>query len=84
MLMANQILSGTANQIRSCYFLIIYDKYTDISNTKQLTFCLRWVDESFNEHEDFLGIYEVPNIKTDTIVSTVRDIVANADILGTV
>ena len=72
--MANQILSGMADQLRCSYFSIICDEYTDISNKGQLKFCLRWVDESFNEHEDFLGFYEVPNIKSDTIVSALRDI----------
>ena len=69
MLMANQILNGMADQIRGSYFSIICDEYTDISNKEQLTFCLRSSDESFNEHEDFLAFYDVPNTKSDTIVS---------------
>ena len=80
MLMANQILSGMADQIRGSYFSIIYDEYTDISNKEQLTFCLGWVDESFNDHEEFLGFYEVPNIKSDTIVSAVRVILLRTQI----
>ena len=63
-----------ADQIRGSYFSIICDKCTDISNKEQLTFFLKWVDESSNEHEDFLGFYKVPNIKCDTIVSAIRDI----------
>ena len=78
--MANQILSGMADQIRGSYFSIIYDEYTDISNKEQLTFCLGWVDESFNDHEEFLGFYEVPNIKSDTIVSAVRVILLRTQI----
>ena len=74
MLMANQILSGMADQVKGSYFSIIWDEYTEISDKEQLTFCLRWVDETFNEHEDFLGFYEVPNINSDTIVSAKRDI----------
>ena len=80
MLMANKVLSFMADQIRGCYFSIICDEYTDLSNKEQLKFCLRWVDESFNEHETFLGFYEVPNIKSDTIVSAIRDILLRTQI----
>ena len=69
-----------ADQIRGSYFSIICDEYTDISNKEELTFCLRWVDESFNEYEDFLGFYEVPNVKSDTIVSAIRDIMLRTQI----
>ena len=80
MLMANQILSGMTDQIRGSYFSIICDEYTDISNKEELTFFLRWVDESFNESEDYLGFYEVPNVKSDTIVSAIRDIMLRTQI----
>ena len=36
--MANQILSGMANQIRGSYFSIICDEYTKVSQKEQLTF----------------------------------------------
>jgi len=35
---------------------------------------VRWVDESLNPHEDFLGFFEIPNIKSDTIVSAMKDV----------
>ena len=35
--------------------------------------CVRWIDDSFNPHEDFLGFYELPNIVSDTIVSAIKD-----------
>ena len=38
----------------------------------QLTLCLRWIDECFSVYEDFLGFYEVLNIKSGTIISTIR------------
>ena len=56
------------------------EKKIILSPEEQLTFCLRWVDESFNDHEDFLGFYEVLNIKTDTIVSTLGDIMLRTQI----
>ena len=35
---------------------------------------MRWVDESLNPHEDFLGFFEIPNIKSDTIVFAMKDV----------
>ena len=49
------------------------DEYTDVSNKQQLSICVRWVDENLNPHEDFLGFYEVPNIKSETVVSAIKD-----------
>ena len=80
MLMANQILGGMADQIRVSYFSIICDEYMDIYNKEQPMFCLRWLDESLNEQEDFLGFFEPPNIKSDTIVSAIRDILMRMQI----
>ena len=54
-------------------FAVMCDEYTDISNKQQLSFCIRWVDEALNSHEDFLGFYEIPNIRSDTIVSAMKD-----------
>ena len=54
-------------------FSLICDEYTDISNKEQLTFCVRWIDEKLDAHEDFLGFYNVPNISSETIVSVVKD-----------
>ena len=47
------------------------DEYTDISNKEQLSFCVRWVDEKMNAHEDFLD-YEISNIKNDIIVQVMK------------
>ena len=54
-------------------FAVMCDENTDISNKQQLSFCIRWVDEALNSHEDFLGFYEIPNIRSDTIVSAMKD-----------
>ena len=72
--MAHQIIVDLSNIINSTFYSIICDEYTDISNKEQLTRCLRWVDDSFNSHEDFIGFYQVPNIKSDTLVMVIKDI----------
>ena len=50
------------------------DEYTDCSNKKQLSFCIRTVDERLNVEKSFLGFYEVNNIKSDTLVAAIKDI----------
>ena len=34
--------------------------------------CFRWI-EYLRVHEDFVGYYELPDIKSDTIVTTIKD-----------
>ena len=71
MLMAHQIIRGICEKIQKSFYAIICDEYTDISNKEQLTLCLRWVDDCFRVREDFIGFYEVKNIKSDTIVCAI-------------
>ena len=72
-IMANHVLKKIVEDIGSSFFSIIADEYTDINNKEQLTICVRWVDNELQEHEDFLGFYEVPDIESDTIVSAIKD-----------
>ena len=78
--MAHQILRDLANEMKDKYYATICDEYTDVSNKEQLTLCLRWVDDLFEIHEDFLGFYEIPNIKSETIVSAITDILLRIQI----
>ena len=41
---------------------------------------LRWVDERLTVREEFMGLYEVQNINSDTIVSAVKDILLRMQI----
>jgi len=34
---------------------------------------LRWVDDELCAHEEFIGLYEVPNIKASTLIDVVKD-----------
>ena len=45
-LMANEVLITKLNAIKqSKFYSIMCDKYTDVANKQQLSFCLRWIDE---------------------------------------
>ena len=56
------------------FFSIIGDEGTDVSNKEQLSFCLRTVDENLDPFEDFIGFYELENIKSNTIVRVIKNI----------
>ena len=74
-IMANQVVTKKLFQIRGRkYFSIMCDEYTDISNIEQLSFCTRSVDSDLCIYEDFIRFYELLNIKSDTIVSAIKDI----------
>ena len=74
-IMRNSVTRQVISKIKDRYFSIIADEYTDISNKEHLTLCLRWVDNNFDPHEDFIGFYNIPNIKSDTIASVIKDII---------
>ena len=72
--MTKQVLSKKVAEIRkNDYFSIMCDEGTDCSNLEQLSFNIRSVDDDLEVHEDFLGFYEVDNIKSDTIVAAIKD-----------
>ena len=47
---------------------------TDAVNHDQFVLCLRWVDDNFNMHEEFIGLQSVPNIAADTLVAVICDV----------
>ena len=69
-------LHTIASEIRDAgYFCLECDEVTDSSNKEQVIVCLRWVDDKFEPHEDFIGLYQVSDIKSDTIVHVLKDTV---------
>ena len=59
--MAHQILQTITTDLQSSPFLtIMADETTDASNSEQVTIILRRVTESFEVHEEFIGLYKVP------------------------
>ena len=73
--MANQVLRQKLTVIREHkFFAMMADEGTDISNIEQLSFCVRTVDDDLNVHKDFLGFYKVDDIKSETIIKALKDI----------
>ena len=71
--MSKQLLRKKPNDInKGKMFSLMRDEYTDVSNKQQLYMCIRWIDDSLNPHQDFLGFYELPNIASDTIANEIK------------
>lgn len=73
--MALKVLRDIAAHLRdSSFFTIMADETTDVSNREQVTIILRWVDDNdFSVHEEFVGLYLVPSIGSDMLVSIIKD-----------
>ena len=54
-------------------FTIMADEAEDISNKEQLVVCIRWVDENFAVHGDFIAMYPLERTTADHIVAVVKN-----------
>ena len=72
-LTAKEVLAKKLESIRSIKsFGIIGDEYTDISNQELLFMCFRWIKD-LRVHADFVEYNELPDIKSDTVVTAIKD-----------
>ena len=70
--MAVSVLREIADSIsRSTFFCVMSDECTDSSNREQLVICIRWIDDQLEPHEDFIGLYQVDDIRADTLVAVI-------------
>ena len=54
-------------------FSILADEASDLSHQEQLCLCIRWVDNDFEIHEDFLELIEAPKTDANTITRLLKD-----------
>ena len=74
-LMGAQVLRKKLDTVRERrFYSMMADEGTDVSNAEQLSFCVRSVDDNLNVDEDFLGFYELDNIRSATLVKAIKDI----------
>ena len=81
----NEILKlmflNVVSALHSAQFVsIMLDEATDGSNTQQVVICLRWVDSGLEGHEEFAGLYQVPNTEASTLFMEARDILSQLNI----
>ena len=56
------------------FFSIMADEGTDVSNIEQFSFCGRSADDNLDVSEDVIGLYELENTKSETILNAIKDI----------
>ncbi len=80
-LMSHAIIRSIINKVQQAdYFTIMIDECVDVSSKEQLTICIRYVDPDLEVHEEFIGLYLCPNIKADTIVSVLKDVLVRLNL----
>ena len=50
------------------------DEATDISYQEQMCISVRWVNSSYEIHEEPLGLVQLPDTKADTLFSVIIDV----------
>lgn len=79
--MAVQILREIATSLQlSPFVTIMMDETTDISNKQQATIVFRSVTDEFEVHEEFLGMYEMPNITSCCLSGVMKDALCRMNI----
>ena len=74
-IMALEVLRDIVKDIQSAvFFTILADETSDVSNTEQLVVCIRWVDNTLQAHEEFIGLHPLPNTTSEQIVFVIKDI----------
>ena len=73
-LMSNQVLRTILIPIKeNGIYSLMSDEWTEIGNSEQLSICVRTVNDNLEVFEHFLGFYELPNIRSETIVTAIKD-----------
>lgn len=70
-IMANMILRKIKISLSGKQFSIMVDETSNISNTEQLVFCLRYVDEDLTKHEEFIGLYDMDSTTAENVIQDI-------------
>ena len=74
-LMGLSILRNIVADLQKAPFLaIMADETTDTSNREQVTLFLRWVTDTLDVNEEFLGLYHVDSIEAARIAMVITDV----------
>ena len=80
-LMALSILREISFKIgTNGFFAVMADECTDISNKEQFAVCIQWVDHSFVDHEEVIGLYNVGTIDAAALTTAIRDVLVRMNL----
>ena len=70
---ARRMLCEISKNIQNAAFFTVMPETADVSNKEQLVVCIRWVNENFVAHEDFMGMYPMERATTDHIIAALKN-----------
>ena len=74
-MMALRILREICDLVHGApFYSIMADEVTDSTNREQVVVCLRWVDQHFEPHEEFVGLHVVEKVASDRITAVLKDV----------
>ena len=74
-IMAQSVTRDIASTVvSSVFYTLMANEVTDASNIEQVVICLRSIDDNFDAHEDFAGMYAVESIKADILIQVLYTI----------
>ena len=56
------------------WYAIIADEATDVSQNEVMCISVRWVGAHYGIHEDVLGLVKLPDTKSETLFSAIKDV----------
>ena len=60
--------------VKQTFFALIVDEATDVSHNEQMWIAIRWVDSRYTIHKDAIGLIQLPDTKSVTLFSTIKDV----------
>ena len=72
----------SANIQNATFFTIMADETADVSNKEQLVICIRWVDDCFVIHEDFIGLHPLERTTADQVVTILKNALLRMNLLN--
>ncbi|XP_008181768.1 zinc finger MYM-type protein 1-like [Acyrthosiphon pisum] len=77
--MAQQVLLNIINSIKEAgIFSILVDETQDLSRHEQVSFIIRFVDDSFQIHEQFLGFYKTSHTDSETLANLIKKVLSDS------
>ena len=76
-LISHDVLRGVVAEVNAGseakYFAVIVDGTQDVSRVEQESLCVRFVDDDFHVHEEFLGFFECASSTGNDLAQMVQD-----------
>ena len=79
--MGKLVLQNISAKLQQSHYLtLMLDETTDVSNCEQTVVVLRRVTDDLQVFEEFLGLYHVPSIDSDTLTKVAKDVLCRLNL----